>query len=182
MILRQTPSLKCMRIAVTGTPGVGKTETCALVKGIKVRMVNDLVEEFGAASGYDRRRKTREVDVSKLVRALGKSDEDLLIEGHFSHMLRPGLAIVLRCSPAVLERRLRRKGWSEKKIKENVEAEAIDVVLIEALENVPEVCEIDTTGMTAKQVAHAIEEIIAGERQKYRVGNVDWSQEVLSWF
>jgi broad-specificity NMP kinase len=55
-------------------------------------------------------------------------------------------------------------------------------VLIEALENVPEVCEIDTTEMNDKQVAKAIDRIIAGERQKYRVGNVDWSQEVLSWF
>jgi broad-specificity NMP kinase len=36
--------------------------------------------------------------------------------------------------------------------------------------------------MKPSQVARAIDSIIAGERQKYRVGNVDWSEEVLSWF
>jgi len=97
-------------------------------------------------------------------------------------MLNPDVAIVLRCSPKVLESRLKRKGWPEKKVRENVEAEAVDVILIEALENVPDVCEIDTTEMTDGQVARAIERIVKGERQKYRVGNVDWSQEVLSWF
>ena len=171
-----------MRIAVTGTPGVGKTSACALLKSVSVVDVNALVERLGLATGYDRKRKTKEVDVSKLARAVAKMEGNMLLEGHFSHLLHPGLAIVLRCAPKVLERRLRKKGWPEAKVRENVEAEAVDVVLIEALENVPEVCEIDTTKMTVAQVARSIEKILSGERQKYRVGNVDWSQEVLSWF
>ena len=171
-----------MRIAVTGTPGVGKTSACSLVKSMPVVHVNDLVDRFDAASGYDRKRKTREVDVTKLARSLSKLDDDSILEGHFAHLLKPDVAIVLRCSPSVLEKRLRKKGWDEKKIRENVEAEAVDVVLIEALENVAEVCEIDTTHMRPGEVAKAIEDIIAGERNKYRAGNVDWSEEVLSWF
>ena len=171
-----------MRIAVTGTPGVGKTSACSKIKRIQVYHVSDLVEMFGIANGYDHKRKTKEVDVKKLAKKIEKLEGDMIFEGHFSHMLDPDVAIVLRCSPAVLEKRLKKKGWPEKKIRENVEAEAVDVVLIEALENVPDVCEIDTTEMTDSQVAKAIERIITGERQKYRVGNVDWSQEVLSWF
>ena len=171
-----------MRIAVTGTPGVGKTSACSKVKRVPVYHVNDLVEIFGLANGYDRKRRTREVDVKKLAKKVEKLEGNMILEGHFSHMLDPDLAIVLRCSPAVLEKRLKKKGWKEAKVRENVEAEAVDVVLIEALENVPEVCEIDTTDMTDIQVAKAIDKIIAGERQKYRIGNVDWSQEVLSWF
>lgn len=171
-----------MRIAVTGTPGVGKTSACSKIKSMPVYRVYDLVEAFGAVTKYDRKRKTKEVDVNKLAKKLTKLKGDMILEGHFSHMLGPDVAIVLRCSPKVLEKRLKKKGWPEKKIRENVEAEAVDVVLIEALENVPDVCEIDTTEMTDGQVAKAIEKIIKGERQKYRVGNVDWSQEVLSWF
>jgi len=171
-----------MRIAVTGTPGVGKTSACSRVKSMPVYRVYDLVDVFGISTEYDRKRKTKEVDVNKLSKKIAKLEGDMILEGHFSHMLQPDLAIVLRCSPKVLEGRLKRKGWPEKKVHENVEAEAVDVVLIEALENVPEVCEIDTTKMTNDQVAKAIERIIKGERQKYRVGNVDWSQEVLSWF
>jgi adenylate kinase len=171
-----------MRFAVTGTPGVGKTSACALVKSLPVIHVNELVDQLDMVSGYDRNRKTKEVDVTKLAKAVAKMKGDLILEGHFSHMLRPDVAIVLRCSPKVLEQRLMKKDWDEKKVHENVEAEAIDVVLIEALENVPEVCEIDTTRRKPAQVAKDIERIVAGERQKYRVGNVDWSGEVLSWF
>jgi len=171
-----------MRIAVTGTPGVGKTSACSLVKSMLVLHVNDLVEKFDVATSYDRKRMTREVDVNKLSKAVSKLEGDMVLEGHFSHMLKPDVVVVLRCSPAVLEKRLRKKGWGEKKIRENVEAEAVDVVLVEALENAREVCEIDTTHMKPRQVAKAIENIISGERQKYRVGNVDWSEEVLSWF
>lgn len=171
-----------MRVSVTGTPGVGKTSACAKVKSLPVYHVNDLVDMFGVVNGYDRKRRTREVDVGRLAKKVEKLDGDMILEGHFSHLLHPDVAIVLRCSPSVLEKRLRKKGWPEKKVKENVEAEAVDVVLIEALENVPEVLEIDTTDMTDAQVARAIDRIVKGERQKYRVGHVDWSQEVLSWF
>jgi len=171
-----------MRFAVTGTPGVGKTSACALVRRLTVIHVNELVDQLHVVSGYDRKRKTKEVDVMKLAKAVAKMKVTAIFEGHFSHLLRPDVAIVLRCSPKVLERRLRTKGWDERKIRENVEAEAVDVVLIEALENVPEVCEIDTTKKNPAQVARAIDRIISGERQKYRVGNVDWSREVLSWF
>ena len=155
---------------------------CSQIKSMPVIHVNDIVDRFDASAGYDRKRKTKEVDVGKLAKAVAKLEGDMVLEGHFSHMLKPDLAIVLRCSPKVLEKRLRRKGWDEKKVRENVEAEAVDVVLIEALENVPEVCEIDTTKMKPSQVSRAIDSIISGERQKYRVGNVDWSEEVLSWF
>lgn len=183
LIFPQTRIPTRMRIAVTGTPGVGKTSACSKVRKPPVYHVNDLVELFGLTNGYDRKRKTKEVDVRKLAKAVDQGIKgDMILEGHFSHMLNADLAIVLRCSPKVLEKRLKKKGWPDAKIRENVEAEAVDVVLIEALENVPEVCEIDTTEMTDKQVARAIERIVAGERQKYRVGNVDWSREVLSWF
>lgn len=171
-----------MKVAVTGTPGVGKTAACALVKAFPVRNVNALAEEFGAVKGYDRRRRTKEVDVRMLARAVAKLEGDMVVEGHFSHCLGVDIAIVLRCSPKVLVKRLETKDWSEAKVRENVEAEAVDVVLIEAVESVPLVFEIDTTRRTPLGVARAIDRICRGERDKYPVGNVDWSREVLSWF
>jgi len=171
-----------MKVAVTGTPGVGKTAACALVRSLPVRNVNDLAEELGAVRGYDRRRKSKEVDVRVLARKVAKLDGDMIVEGHFSHNLGVDLAIVLRCSPRVLAKRLEAKGWSKAKVQENVEAEAIDVVLIEAVDRVREVCEVDTTRRTPLGVARAIDSICRGEREKYPVGNVDWSREVLSWF
>jgi len=171
-----------MRAAVTGTPGVGKTTACSLVMGMPIVHVNDIVDRAHAVAGYDRKRHSKEVDVNKVKRFLKCIRGNLLVEGHLSHLLDVDIAIVLRCSPKVLERRLKKKGWKDSKIQENVEAEAIDVVLVDAIENAPLVCEIDTTNMGPKQVARAIEKILTGESEKYPVGNVDWSQEVLSWF
>ncbi|HIH01305.1 TPA: AAA family ATPase [Thermoplasmata archaeon] len=171
-----------MKVALTGTPGVGKTAVSSLVRSVKVISVNALAEEAGAVAGFDKERDTREVDVEKLAEAVRGIEGDALIEGHLSHLVGPDVSIVLRCSPAVLRERLTTKGWSEAKVSENVEAEAVDVVLIEALESAPVVCEIDTTRMSVEAVASAVEEILAGESEKYPVGNVDWSQEVLSWF
>lgn len=171
-----------MRVAVTGTPGVGKTSASSMVRSVKVVHVNDIVDECGAVAGFDERRKTKEVDVKKLGKAVSRMSGDMLLEGHFSHLLGVDLAIVLRCSPKVLSERLAAKGWPEEKVRENVEAEAVDVILVEAVENVQDVCEIDTTVRSPAEVAESIEEILAGEIEKYPVGNVDWSKEVLDWF
>jgi adenylate kinase len=67
-------------------------------------------------------------------------------------------------------------------VRENRDAEALDVILVEAVETGTETVEIDATKMTVEQVAAALEEVLAGERAKYAIGNVDWSQEVLDWY
>lgn len=182
MICAETRTHVQMKVAVTGTPGVGKTSATALIRSIRVIRVNDLVDEYDAITGIDEERGSKEVDVDKLKAALSKMDGDMLLEGHLSHLLGVDIAIVLRCSPAVLRERLELRGWSAAKVMENMEAEAVDVILVEALGCVPKTCEIDATGMSSEAVAKAIEEIIAGESEKYPVGNVDWSQEVMSWF
>ncbi len=171
-----------MKVALTGTPGVGKTSAAALVKGIEVVSVNALAKESHAVASVDEERDTVEVDIDVLAEAVTEIEGEILLEGHLSHLLGVDLAIVLRCSPAVLKRRLSEKGWAEAKVRENVEAEAVDVILIETVEAVRRVCEIDTTNMRIEDVACAIEEILSGESEKYPVGHVDWSQEVFGWF
>jgi adenylate kinase len=183
-------------VGITGTPGVGKTSVCRMLgkMGCPVVSVNRLVaghEEF--VSGYDRKRKVREVDTGKIRRFLkrdtaqvqpGKSP--VFIDSHYSHLLGVDIAIVLRCAPAELRRRLRRKRYASRKIRENVEAEALDSVLIESICTLgkDKVFEIDTTGMTASRAARAALGIIKnpGTRKKYRAGKTDWSEEVLKWY
>jgi adenylate kinase len=92
------------------------------------------------------------------------------------------LVVVLRCRPSVLEKRLLAREWPLAKVRENVEAEALDVILVEAVESSVETVEVDTTEMSEGLVVAALEEILAGERAKYAIGNVDWSQEVLGWY
>jgi adenylate kinase len=171
-----------MKVALTGTPGVGKTSVASLVSDIEVVSVNNLAKRFNAIVGMDEERDTAEVDVDTLANVVAEMEGDVLLEGHLSHLLEVDQAIVLRCSPTVLKQRLSTKGWSDAKVRENLEAEAVDVILIEAVDAVTQVCEIDTTSLRIEEVSRAVEEILSGESEKYPVGHVDWSQEVFDWF
>lgn len=157
-------------IALTGTPGCGKTAVAEELKkrGYKVKSVVDLAKEFNCI--IDKENDELVIDTEKLA----KIDFDGIVEGHLSHLLNPEKVIVLRCNPLLIKKRLIKRGWSIEKVMENVEAELIDVILVEALENCREVYEIDTTDMSVKGVADAIEEILAGKGDKYKPGKVDW--------
>ncbi len=165
-----------MLIALTGTPGVGKSLVADVLKrrGYRVLSVNELARTFDCIREED---GYKVVDVEKLSERI-KFKELTIVEGHLSHLLKPDIAIVLRCNPVELKKRLKLKGWNEEKVLENVEAELVDVILIESLDLVKEVYEIDTTNKDPEEVANAVEEILNGEGDRYRPGKIDWISEV----
>lgn len=175
-----------MRVALSGTPGTGKTSVgeALAARGHIVVEVNQLAKDKGLLGKMDRRRATREVDAAALDKAVSDEEglKDAILVGHLSHLLTVDLIVILRCRPSILAARLADRGYSEGKVKENVEAEALDVILIEAAETGRLVLEIDTTTMSVDEVVEAMEEILAGEREKYIIGHIDWSEEVLGWF
>lgn len=171
-----------MKLALTGTPCTGKSSAASLIENVRVVSVSQLAEEAGASESVDPETRAVEVDVEILSKYVAQMQGDMVIEGHLSHMLGADVAVVLRCSPRVLKERMEARGYSAEKIRENIEAEAVDVILIEALECVTKVCEIDATHLPPASIASAVNEILAGESEKYPVGHVDWSQEVLDWF
>ena len=123
------------------------------------------------------------MDVKKLDQAVGETEADqtVILVGHLSHLVTADMVIVLRCRPSVLAARLRSRGYPEQKVAENAEAEALDVILVESVETGREVYEIDTTGISPEEAAEAVHEILAGEKEKYAIGNIDWSEEALDW-
>ena len=156
-------------LAITGTPGVGKTTVAEILKkkGYSVGRVNDLAKKYDCIEEVD---GELIVDIEKLKESFS---EDLdFVEGHLSHFLSDR-CVVLRCNPIVLKERLLSKGWDEEKILENLESELIDQILVEALEVCSEVHEIDTTGITPEKVADLIEKIYRG-KLKLGYGRVDW--------
>jgi adenylate kinase len=168
-----------MLIALTGTPGVGKTTVAEILRkrGYKVLSVNELAERFDCIIGEEECCKI--VDVDELAEKVKELRNGVIIlEGHLSHLLNPDMVIVLRCNPLELKKRLESKGWSEEKVLENVEAELTDVILIEALDSSENVYEIDTTNLSAEEVADVVEMIIEGKGEEFKPGKIDWIAEV----
>jgi adenylate kinase len=169
-----------MRIALTGTPGTGKT-TVAKLLPYRVIDLNGLIKDEGLSLGTDPERGCLIADVDSLAKrveelAPEEDEEMVILEGHFSHQLASE-AIVLRTRPAVLRVRLALRGYPEKKVRENLEAEALDVILVEATEWCERASEIDTTGRSPQEVAELVVGILRREI-KMPPGKIDWTGEM----
>ncbi len=173
-----------MLIAVTGTPGTGKSSACAVLerRGYVLVDLDEVARKEGFIVGRDESRESDEVDVEAMRERFQIPAKLAFLKAHYAHLFDVNLAVVLRCKPSVLRERLEARGWPPKKIRENVEAEAIDVITQEAVARLPFVFEVDTTSSTPENVADAILAILQGKTEGHGPGSVDWSQEVLSWF
>jgi len=165
-----------MKIAVTGTPGTGKTKVSkelSSLLGYEYIDLNKLAEERGLVEGIDKVRKSKIIDTKKL-REMDFPD-NCIIDGHLSHFIPVDLVVVLRTRPDVLRERLRKKGWLPKKIEENVEAEIIGVCSYEAEEENQKVVEIDTTNKSPEVVAKIIKKMI--EKNNFTYKEIDWMED-----
>jgi adenylate kinase len=162
-----------LRVAVTGTPGTGKTTATTLLDE-QVIHLNELIREAGLWSERDDDRDSLVADLDAVRETIG--DWSGVAESHLAHHLDADRVVVLRCRPDVLEARLRDRGADEAKTTENAESEALDVILSEAVERhgLDHVYEIDTTDRTPADVAADIEAVIAGDREP-SAGDVDFT-------
>ncbi len=179
-----------MRVALTGTPGTGKTSVAALLEkeGFTIVSLHTLAQENNCICGTDKRRDSQLVDIEKLdtyIQKNFKTDEMVFFEGHIGHLLSSmEKVIILRCHPKKLKKRLLRKKWSAQKVMENIDAETLDVILCEVVENHPinNIFEIDTTNRTIKEVALSVSEIVNTNfepTEPYTIGRIDWSEEIV---
>ena len=155
-----------MRVAVTGTPGTGKTAaTDQLDTELSVVHLNDVIRSEGLTVGHDDERDSAIADVDAVAEWLDGRD-DVVFESHLAHQFDADRVVVLRCHPEEIERRLRSREKSPASVAENAESEALDIVLGEAVENHGQdrIYEIDTTGLTPAEVTSAIEAVIEGSR------------------
>ena len=166
-----------MRVAITGTPGTGKTTaTERLDTDLAVTHLNDLVASADLYSEVDDARDSKVVDVDA-VREYFADEDDLLVESHLAHHLADlDSVVVLRCEPTELDDRLRDRGEPPEKAGENAESEALDVILSEAVRDhgAERVYEIDTTGRDPDAVAADVQAVLDGDREP-SAGDVDFT-------
>ena len=178
-----------MLVAVSGTPGTGKTAVTTLLqkKGYEIINLNTIALKHGFISGIDKKRDSKILDINKINKYVRKQfceNNLVFIEGHASHFLSAAeKLILLRCHPQTLKKRLQKRKWNDEKITENIEAEALDIILCESVEYFPEknIFEIDTTNKTIESVAASIETITKSgfmPIKKYNIGKIDWSEEI----
>lgn len=173
-------------IVIAGVPGVGKTTVAgALAERLECSVigVSELAMKEGILLGRDVERETEVVDLPRLTlkvtEAVNATEGPIIVEGHYAYDVVPSdlvsHAFVLRRAPWVLEEELRERGYSSEKTRENVEAELLDVPLVEAIEALgpDRVCEADTTGRALEETVEEVIGIVEGSapcRRKL----VDW--------
>lgn len=134
--------MKCF--IVTGTPGTGKTtfakefaekHNYVYVDGKKLIEVHKLEEEF------DEKNQTSVIDEDKFAAVceelIKESKSTLVIDSHLSQFVNPDFVdtcFVTMCDISILKRRLEERGYSEHKIRDNLDAEIFQECKIEAEE------------------------------------------------
>ena len=182
-----------MRVAVTGTPGTGKTTAAErLDTDLDVVHLNEVITSEGLSTELDEERGSLVADMDALSEWLEGRD-DCVVESHLAHNFGADRVVVLRAHPDAIVERLRERGDSDarahgnagsgepprtltRKARENAEAEALDVILSEAVHHhgTENVYEIATTDRDPDEVARAIEAVVAGEREP-TAGTVEYT-------
>jgi adenylate kinase len=165
-----------MRIGITGTPGVGKSTILnAIDTKLKKVHLSDWAKEF-----YHSNNEEIEVCIDDMVSYFSDYD-DIIFEGHLAHYLPLDKVIVLRCDPVLLKERYALRQYSNKKIIDNLECEALDLILIESINihGKEKIYEYDTTKKKVNEICDYIQSVIDGKAEP-QVGIVDRSEYILT--
>jgi adenylate kinase len=184
-------------ILISGTPGTGKTSVSKEIgKKVNARVIslNQLAHSEGLVSEYDRKRDTWVINEEKLKQktlslikeARTEKVKVLIIESHFADIIperEVDLIIVLRCEPDILGQRLRKRGYSEEKVRENIQSEILGNSVnffIERKINKP-LYEINNSKLSIGQLRDEIINIMNDREygKIYKLGKVDWLEDLF---
>ena len=175
-------------IFITGTPCTGKTtvsEVLASKLNCRLVKINDLAIENDFILGVDENKGYKVIDIpalnEKVSEIISGSDELIIFEGHLAHLCDGAdKVIVLRVRPGILQSRLEARNYSESKIRENLEAEAMGVCTAEAYDIYGEnISEIDVSDLTVDEIVDVISSIISGSND-YPVDEIDFMDWLIS--
>lgn len=174
-------------IFISGTPCTGKTTVSELLSdklNCKLVKINDLAICDNLVLGIDKDKGYKIIDIDALNDSLSdiiSSSDNLIVEGHLSHLCYGAdKLIILRCRPEILEKRLALRDYSDAKIHENLEAEALGVCSAEALEIYENnIYELDVSDLTPDEIVYILIDLINGEKQ-LSFGEIDFMDWLLT--
>jgi len=176
-----------MKIGVTGTPGTGKTIFAkTLASQLKYDYFNleDFIIKNKLYIEYDETRDSYVLDIEKAYDKFREVVSDNTVyEGlSVAYILDNELfdyVILLRCNPYELERRLKKKGFSEEKVRENIQAEILDVIAYEVFNKVDreKVIQIDNSNDLEEKVEKVINIVL--HKTRGECDEVDWLSMIV---
>ena len=180
-------------IFISGTPCTGKTTVANDLNEYlsdngfdsKLIKINDFAFENDLVIGEDPDKFYKVIDIDGLNDCLNEeitqiSNSILIVEGHLSHLCEGAdKMIVLRLNPSILKDRLEERNYSESKIQENLEAEALAVCSVEAYEIYGDKTnEIDASDKSVEEIRDLII-AIAADKMECPVGSIDFMEWIL---
>ncbi len=172
------------RTAITGTPCTGKTTLAELLRsqGHTVVDLKQWASEQHAVVGHDDADNADIIDMEALATAAERLPTSCFIEGHLAHLLPLEAIWVIRCDPATLRPRLQKRGYAETKVLENLEAEALDIILQEALaaseQSGARVIQRDASTRSPEALLSAFTESSIEAPKAHDLEPVDWSHRL----
>ena len=177
-----------MSIVITGSPGVGKhTIAKEIERTWKISELIDINKTAIDAGLVEQGQDALDVDVTKLKKHLEPIVSDIpklhwmgrigLIVGHLAPYVLNAKSchpcIVLRKNPYKLLDIYKKRGYTEKKMKDNLGSEILGIITNDAIKNFGQekTFQVDTTDHTPKELAVRIHDIFYG---KDNGDNIDW--------
>ncbi|MFH1694931.1 MAG: AAA family ATPase [Candidatus Micrarchaeota archaeon] len=156
-----------MKIIITGTPGTGKTVIGKKLAGkLKYELVNE--KDFALKTKTGKRKgKEIEIDTEKFEKKMNKwlkEKKQIIIEGHLlcEMKIKADLVFLLRAKREILEKRLKKKGYNEVKIQDNIFCEETGYCRKKALKNYNKVIEV----RNEKSLNSSLQKILKKIRKK----------------
>ena len=180
-------------IFISGTPCTGKTTVASDLNdylssnGFHSRLskVNDFAIENDLVLGEDPDKFYKVIDIDGLNECLNEEisqigNSILIVEGHLSHLCEGAdKMIVFRLNPSILKGRLEERNYSESKIQENLEAEALAVCSAEAYDLYGDKTnEIDASDKSVEEIRDLVI-AIASDNLECPVGSIDFMEWLL---
>ena len=157
-------------LLVTGTPGTGKStfvhRLVAEARGFRAIDVGELVKAKQLHEGWDEEYQTYVLDEDKLLDELEDEMEagGVIIEYHGAELFPErwfDLVLVMRSDNGVLYSRLTSRGYSGKKLEDNIEAEIMQLILDEARESYREEIVVELQSNTVEDLDSNVERTLS---------------------
>jgi adenylate kinase len=136
------------KIIITGTPGTGKTtfsKKLANFLGYEYLDISLFIKKYHISYKFDKEMDCSIIDIRELSLKIRHFLDDfekdtcpigIVIDSHLSHLLgiSADICLVMVSDLKILKKRLYKRGYSEKKVQENLDAEIFDVCYNESVE------------------------------------------------